>query len=626
MEKKQDSKNRLSFVGNTIMREQRTSEGLRDFGNQSVLDRLNDEVKHKESIINSLNLNTAEWKLKNEDLVKENSILRAKLNQYYSQELNLASEKYQREISSYVSNELWLKGEISKLEFRNKDLGQEIVDLKRQLADYVKENKKLKNVSAENNRERYVVKRQILINLKVKLPEIKRSFQVFADKVTESLNDTKQIVFVSFTNFTQIAQSEITKLFLENKRVKTSYDIQSIECSALINKFKDQEIKISMLEELIKNYKNSILLNENRCAELENSLKAAQNTVKEQVNIEKFNKIEKELQETKEKLNTITWKNQEITEIIKKELNTMINTLSISSELETKANEDPFQAFRLINEKILHLKKSLVSYESLSTSLQSTNIDLVSQISQLKEAQKLFNLTQNPSHEHDVSKLASELAACKESLLAKEKKISSLEQREHKFQQEIKISFEKIEKFRAQILQNDQKLILIPQLQFQLKQELLQSQSLRAELAEYKKQIIPPQSPTTNKSDPAAFLLQKIELMKTELENYNPTESKQSQNPRSLKSLLEPLQMITNKLAFTIKILADDYSCKICNKLEDVEVCACGHLGCMNCCRTCNTCQKAALNTSIFFRLSRRVRDLQLCESQIKEYLSVISN
>jgi len=484
----------------------------------------------------------------------------------------------------------------------------------------------LKKASGENNRERYVVKRQILINLKAKLPEIKRSFEEFSFKVRESLNETRQIVLVSFSNLGQIAQSEITKLLLENKRVKTSFEIQSIECSALVNKCKDQDRKISMLEESIKNYKNSIFLNENRITELENSLKIAQNTAKEQVCIESYNKIDQELQELKKQLNTVTWKNKEITEIIKKELCTMINTLNINSEFETKANEDPFSAFRLINEQILHLKKSLTLSESLSTSLQSTNNDLMSQISQLKESQKLFNLTQNPYHEHELSKLASELASHKESLSEKDQKILFLEQRVYKFQQEMKISFEKIEKFRAQILQNDQKLILIPQLQFQLKQEELQSQSLRAELAEYKKQRITPQPSVTSKSDPAAFLLQKIELMKSELENYNPTESKQTQNPRSLKSLLEPLQLTTNKLSFTIKILAEDYSCKTCNKLEDVEVCACGHLGCMNCCRTCNSCQKPALNTSIFFRLSRRVRDLQLCESQIKEFLSVISN
>ena len=625
MSSKKDLKSRLTFTGSTIMREQ-TFDDQRENLSRSLVDRLSDDLKQKESVISFLNVHNSEWKAKNEELVKENSKLRARLNQAYGQDLNAINEKYQLEIARYVSNELQLKQEIFRLENKIKNMIQENNEHHLKLSLTVEENNKIKESiqKLQTPRKTPFVKRQKFIEMRSRIMELRTINNQY-------LNDKK--LFETFQNFFDVFSESlktqvnlhIQSLNLNKSRLESTIQIRNHEISNLQSELSTKSIRLKELEDLTQSTSKSLSLLTSKYNHLEKEFLKSNSISKEKVSLNKYNKLDQDLQEANSKLNSLTKSHKDLLTQIQESLCPILIFLKISENNQISDLNNIFQYFPKILSSIDQLSKALqLQSEELETKTQEIFL-LNSKISELEKASQFFNLTQNQDLENEILRLTQLLNVQSSQLEEKDSLISSLTQKIKQLQAEIKLSFEKIEKFKNQSVLSEQNLRLAQQLQELLLQETTAKKLALDQLEKCNKRCKELEQRGQRQADPSSFLLQKIESMKNELENYCPSESKQKEDKLSKYSLLNSLQTPVNKVIFTVKVLEEDFSCKVCNKIEDCEICASGHLSCINCFKTCKSCQGTYLSSSIFFRLSRRLRDLSTGTKEISQLLTLFN-
>ena len=625
MSSKKDLKSRLTFTGSTIMREH-PIEDQRESHSRSLVDRLSDDLKQKESVISFLNVHNSEWKAKNEELVKENSKLRSRLNQVYGQDLTAINEKHQLEIARYVSNELLLKQEIFRLESKIKNMIQENNENHLKLSLTVDENNRIKESiqKLQTPRKAPFVKRQKFIEMKSRVLELRTIIKQYLD-------DRK--LFDKFQNFLDVfSESLKTQVNLHNQsakleksRLESTIQIRNHEISNLISENSAKSNLIKELEELNLSTNKSLSLMTTKYNHLEKEFLKNKSTSNNKVSLNKYNKIDQDLQEANSKIASLTKTHKDLLTQIQESLNPIIASLKLPDTHQLTTPENIFPSFSIILSSIHRLFKTLQTQSETIESKNKEISSLNSQISELERASHLFDLTQNQDLENEISRLTQLLSAQSSQLQEKDSLISSLNQKIKQLQSEIKLSFEKIEKFKNQSVLSEQNLRLAQQLQELLLQETTAKKLALDQLEKCNKRCKELEQRAQRQADPSSFLLQKIESMKNELENYCPSESKQKEDKISKYSLLNSLHTPVNKVVFTVKVLEEDFSCKVCNRVEDCEICASGHLSCINCFKTCKSCQGNYLSSSIFFRLSRRLRDLSTGTKEISQLLTLFN-
>jgi chromosome segregation ATPase len=623
MKSNKELKNRLTFTGNMILKEQ-SFEGNRESYSRTMVDRLSEELKQKESVISFLNMHNSEWKAKSEELVKENSMLRAKLSQVYGENMSLVHQKHQDEIGRYVSSELYLKQETSKLEnklksiinensdlvLKNSNLSDEITLLKDQLKS---QHPKIKKQNTQNCK---------LQTLKSQLESVKSTFKALL-KTKDSLESLENLCNFSLTSLKSQATLNENSLKLEKSRLEVSLQIRSQELSSLSSDLHSKSVQIKELEDQNLSLTKSLSSLTSNYNLLEKEYLRTNPVISEKSNQNNLKKLKQDLQESNEKNNYLENSQKLLMDQIQNSVLSTLKVLHIPPHHISP--EEVFKTFPVINNTILQLFDK-TSAQSLKIQENEEKIsELLEKISKLESKNDFFALTQKHDLEQEVDRLTIEINSLSSQLEEKDMKIKTSTIKIQRLQEEIKSSFEKIDSLKHQLSQSSHFQNLANHLQDSLSFETASKNHLESEIQKLQKKIKDLENRNSKPADPHFFLLQKIESMKTELENFCPSENKSFQDRQQKTRLVTSLSTPVNKMVFTLKMIEEDLSCKSCLKIEDCDFCTSGHFSCSKCFSSCKTCQGTYLSSSLFFRLSRRLRDLSLSSKEASELLTVFT-
>ena len=676
----------LNFAGSNMIREQKSSEGYRSTDGRSRIDNLYGEINKKDTFLTNIYSSSNEWKEKYEELVKENSILRAKLIQYNEESFEKIKEIYETQIQKHLSEIEKYKQKSLKHESENKETNELLEHLKRNFID-IKRNSDL--FTQENE------------SLRIELIEKNKTIKEFSNQIqefskTDALHNAEMFKLIE----------EIGRKHKENQNMKIEHikNVNNIikEKDELINeitneieRFKKQNCiyqeRISTIESIItiKDQHIASLNNENqsfnqRIKELESTYRdnneifealhikniqyskiekelimikdIHQNCDKEKINVIEYNEIKEKLIENEEKLKKCQEKIKEcqdkfnnnsslfisLKEKILKFI-TLLESTSTLTNLLALFETDSFDSlFSLIHAYIIAINTENSSLKSISILLEQGKQDALSQLSVCKSENfsLLENLKKLSQYSKDFEKYEENLKNLENKIQneinineMKEKKITSLKNKIEKLQQEIKSSFSKIDILKSQLALNEKNLILIQQLQELSRQDSLQKIALREQNNQHKHKIEelenelskrPIERQLTKKlpNDPNSLLLQKIVSMKSELEQYNPSENATQQELRHYKTSLSNISFSLNKIEFVLKCIDDEFTCKKCLKFENSEFSICGHFNCMTCDKICKKCNEEMqkINTNLFYFLFRKINDIKKGLHESKNY------
>ena len=680
MSRKYEPKTHLNFAASNMIREQKSSDGSRAFEVRHRIDELYGEINKKDAFITHLNANGNEWREKNEELVRENSRLRAQLTQYYGEDLNLAKQKHDMEIQGYINEiqkyrTLLLKyeEEFKSLKLQLSDLDdykEKILQLEESLLDIEKENEGLNEIT--------FLKDKTIQDLNKHIEELSKkdnSTSEIALRIKEDLirkvNEYEAIIrdlSIKIEGITNESQESLKAKALEINKLMEENTIYEERRSALVivvanrdsmiavlsSEGRAQNNKIVELERLISvsSTNNSTLSsdynllrvqNEKLKKDYESLQDSHKNCEFEKVSYVNYEKIERSLIEYKEKYENI--RNLYIN--LKENLKTIIERMQadlfssiVPLNLEPLLQSDSILPIFLefTHQISLMISKNQSLLSSL-TVLEQKLIESTTQLSklQLENSTLIEKLSSAPKITPNISEYEQKLQLYKDKLEYeievsdnKSSKIQQQKSKIEKLQQEIKSSFLKIDSLKSQLEFHDKNILTIEELQ-----ELNESYSsqifvLQGDLDRSKKRILQLESEPRKKhmdlssnkgeSDINAVLLQRIELMKCELEQYNPSASRTEQELKTCKSVVSEVYFCSNKLEFTLKCLEEDFKCKVCTKLENMEIYACGHVNCIMCNKVCKDCSAPAekLGTHIFYSLNRRLIDMKKTLQSLK--------
>lgn len=547
-------KKNLNFVGTSIMKEQKTSEGNRTIDVKSRLDELYDEIKNRDDVINDLKSYSNEWKEKYEILVGENCFLRNKINLPGVEELQKTIEKYQLDIKNYINDIQAYGSKICVYEER-----------------------------------------------------IKTQEQVISTR-----NDLYNSVLIA------------------NK--------------SHLNRINELEKEIESNNYLIKS-----LRSDNKALnDLNSDLDKEIQSIKTLLNDKKLNQITQELDQLKITYSDLLDRHKSLQNFWVTGINSIIqeiNSTSPKNQLEFLTKSTVDYNFSTITIEISKLSKENTSYLISNQSLLQKNSDMASKIQSYEET---FNTLKEDLKKHSNTlqvsdSIQEELSSYKQKLQnqiesnnQKDKKILSLKNKIERLQQEIKSSFSKIDVLKSHLTLNEKNLVLIQQLQDLNKTESYQKKILRDQLDQYKKKIDELENENVKKNaknpleslqkgnkvpDSNFMLLKKIEYMRTELEQYCPSETSAGEELRNHKAAINKLKNLANSVEFALKCIEDDLRCRVCLKLDNLEIFTCGHLNCLICNNICKDCNQPAQSTdsSVFYRLNRRLNDIRRSLSTSKD-------
>jgi hypothetical protein len=681
MNGKRECKTHLSFAGISVVRDQKTAES-KHFDPKARIEDLYREIRAKDRMISGFQQKILELTHQIEVLTEENSLLRSKVTQYYGQDLDKFAEKHKKEIEGYVNDikelrKLVIEGEKRWEASENADqLRKKITESEKIVEKNEQELKTMKNILIEREKiiERIQKELELCITadqtsiieaLKIEIIKISQESEL---KDSEILN-TKEINTQQKNELNQLSQAlsetreqynsiykDYNDLLTRNssdstfkalqiqlhgkdayiKDLESAIKARDTEMEALSSTLKHQTLMIKDLETLNASYFSSLSsLNSltSKCSQLENQLLIIKTVEREKVSYTKYAKLEQELIEAKEDCIKISKKYSILIEIIKNELRVILSSAKAGEKVERMdellEKDDFYSAFQLLNDIVINLYD-----QNFKAQEQITRLFSLLQLSELKiksleEKSQLFSLTQQQDLESQLQLLEQQLLAEKTKVQDRDKRIEKLTRKVDTLQREIKASFIKIDLLKTQLAIGEKNSELIQQLQEFLKQETQKKNFLSEQLELYKKRLYSlensldstPQSPKKQNSDPTAMLLQKIEHMKSELEHYCPSEISAQKELKSWKSAVNSLNSVFKKLEFVLKCIEDDFSCPLCGKLENVEVLSCRHYFCIACNKSCQECGEVlqSLNTNVFFKLSRRMRDLKRHIEEAKE-------
>lgn len=290
MTSKSDNKGPLNLAAAAMLREQRTSEGSRLCCYKGQIDDLKAEIREKDQIILNLRLFSNEWKEKNEELVKENSMLRSRLGGFYADQLAEVNEKYVKELQGQLAEIHRLKKYAMELEDKlrkmNKDRENNGV-IESKYKEYQSQiemlMKKVQNSEAESafkgkkleeyalrEKDHQLAMKKIIIDVQNAIKDLENRFKNIAKKVQDlddrnkSLEDKLKYLQMKISEKKQMENSSQKYLDLVEKfnELNDSYQklMKKYENIGLYgNNGKALEEKIKALESLLATSQEKIL-------------------------------------------------------------------------------------------------------------------------------------------------------------------------------------------------------------------------------------------------------------------------------------------------------------------------------------------------------------------------------
>lgn len=656
-------KTHLNFAGTSMVREQKTSEGTRIFDVRSRIDELYGEIRQKDSDIGVLHANSNEWKEKYEELVKENSMLRTKLMQHYGEDINVIKERHEKELQVYAKDLQKYRQIVAKNENEIITLRQELhkVDL------FVKKYEELeKDWKCEKEKCEILLKGieekeksiERLTGRNKGLDGEIRELEEIVKKLTGEIQEVKwklglKIEEIEIRGIEEVKAklNEIEglheKIEVLNGRllgqtavIKTRDGLVMVltgENQEFVKRIRELEEEVKKHEEIIGsevkelNFKYARLKNDYEI--LQKSHQKCEMLKESQVKYERTQGI---LLESQEKYKNLK---EKILKGFESVFSTFTPPLCIENLKETIQSDHISPLFSEFSSQIL---KEISKFQLLQTCKDASDdkfLILSLELSNLQlENSKLLNKLANSSKKFPNSDTYEQKLQLYEQKLQyeielnamHENKIHSQKKKIEKLQSEIKSSFAKIDLLKSQLEASDKNLILIQQLKEKNANELSQKQILQEKLEQLTKKLgqiesdFPKKSEIPEKTNINSILLQKIGTMKSELEQYNPSVSNVQQELKTCKNTLSNLYFSSNRLEFSLKNIEDDFKCKVCLKLENIEIFSCGHLNCIFCNKTCKDCIEPSykFNTHVFYSISRRVGDMKRALQEIKSQLS----
>ncbi|OMJ68834.1 hypothetical protein SteCoe_33609 [Stentor coeruleus] len=267
-----------------MLREQKSFEEPRLQYHKGFIDDLRTEIREKDQIILNAKLLSDEWQHKNEELVKENSMLRSKLSGMFADQLAAVNEKHYKEIYMQMT-------EIQRFK-------KIVMDLEEKLKKCNKVNEL--NMDIENKNKEYEGQIDVLVKKMQALEEEnakkEKKLEEFVYKIEKFRGKISKEVKNTLKNYEDRFQGYIKEIQELEYKIQTTQDSLALaqikiseksESDKNINKYIETVKKFAELEEayqkLLKKYEseayltvNSVKVLEEKISSLENKLKNAE--------------------------------------------------------------------------------------------------------------------------------------------------------------------------------------------------------------------------------------------------------------------------------------------------------------------------------------------------------------
>lgn len=287
MSNKSDNKGPLNMAAAAMLREQKSFEEPRLQYHKGFIDDLRTEIREKDQIILNAKLLSDEWQHKNEELVKENSMLRSKLSGLFADQLAAVNEKHYKEIYVQMTEIQRFKKIVNELEEKLRKYTR---------ANELNMDMENKNKEYEGRIEEMIKNMQILeeenIIKEKKIEEFVYKVETFREKINKEVKNALKNYEDRFQGYMKAIQeldykTQIIKDKLLVAQVKINEKSQSDKS---INKYIETVKKFAELEEayqkLSKKYESEAYLTislvkvlEEKISSLECQLKTAQDKI-----------------------------------------------------------------------------------------------------------------------------------------------------------------------------------------------------------------------------------------------------------------------------------------------------------------------------------------------------------